>query len=389
MDSIFKKRQQENAQNLYQALASEDQKVVEEGIISFQNATAEIVKDAYINSKDDDKILLQRGFRVLTSEENKFYEKLIEGTKHSNPKQAFADLDIVMPETIREEIFKNLVEEHPLLSVIDFVDVKFLTKWIMQDHSVQTAVWGPIDSEITKEITSAFKEEQLGLNKLSAFAVITKDMLDLGPRFMDKYIRTVLKDSILNGIEQGIINGTGKDQPIGLLKNVSSDVIVTGGVYPDKDILEITNINPTTYGELLAKLTVTEKGSKRNIGDVCFACNNKDYFEKIMPATTVQRLGDGGYSTDIFPYPTKVIKSNAIPDGRAIVFLPKEYFFGIGTSKDGKIEYSDDFKFLEDFRVYKIRFHGQGRAFDNSIAIVLDITNLEPMSFMVNTDGTV
>ena len=77
-----------------------------------------------------------------------------------------------MPTTIIEDVFKDLVEEHPLLGAIQFVYVGYVTKWITNDHATQQAVWGEITAEIAKEITSSFKVEDIKQNKLSAFAVI-------------------------------------------------------------------------------------------------------------------------------------------------------------------------------------------------------------------------
>ena len=46
-------------------------------------------------------------------------------------------------------------------------------------------------------------------------------------------------------------------------------------------------------------------------------------------------------------------------------------------AKEGVIEYSDDLKFLEDKRVYKIKMYGMGKAYDNTVSLLLDISNLE------------
>ena len=53
---------------------------------------------------------------------------------------------------------------------------------------------------------------------------------------------------------------------------------------------------------------------------------------------------------------------------------------GMGLVKDGKIEYSDEYKFLEDYRTYKIRFLGEGRPKDNTAFKVLDISGLKPLT---------
>ena len=134
---------------------------------------------------------------------------------------------------------------------------------------------------------------------------------------------------------------------------------------------------PEEYGGIVAKLAVSETGRMRKFDKVTLACNQVDYLTKVMPATTVM-TASGTYATNLFPFPTEVIRSNELDTGKAILFLPEEYFMGVGTTKDGAIEYSDEFKFLEDKRTFKIKMHAMGKAFDNTVAIVLDISELDP-----------
>ena len=60
---------------------------------------------------------------------------------------------------------------------------------------------------------------------------------------------------------------------------------------------------------------------------------------------------------------------------------------GIGGAKEGVIEYSDDFKFLEDKRTFKIKMYGMGRAYDNTVSILLDISALDPAYITVLQKG--
>ena len=123
----------------------------------------------------DTNVLAQRGYRQLTSEETEFYQNLAKAGKASDPKQAFTDLintDGGMPETIIEDVYRDLLEEHPLLDKITFQNVKYLTKWLLNDHTRQKAAWGQINGEITQEIESAFKGVEVTLLKLTAYAVI-------------------------------------------------------------------------------------------------------------------------------------------------------------------------------------------------------------------------
>ncbi|MGL5149907.1 MAG: phage major capsid protein, partial [Clostridium sp.] len=253
-------------------------------------------------------------------------------------------------------------------------------------HTVQTAVWGEINSAITEEITSAFRVVDVNQCKLSAFAVIEKDMLDLGPVFLDGYIRMFLKDALLCGLEKGIVDGTGKSMPIGLNRNVSKDVTITGGVYPKKDKVIVKTFSPKEYGELLSKMVKNENGRNRKFDEVLLICNQSDYLRKVMPATTVLN-GAGAYVNNLFPFPTETVISNELADGEAILCLPEEYFMGIGGAKEGIIEYSDDLKFLEDKRVYKIKMYGAGKAYDNTVSVLIDISNLDPAYITVKSES--
>lgn len=384
-------KQKDAAIALQKAMTEGKEEDIQQAWVGFQQSIVDTVKAdfAEYSMTQDKTILSQRGYRQLTNAEEKYYEKFIEASKSPNPKQAFIELSSlpegIMPETIIEDVFKELVEEHPLLDKINFNYAKYMTKWVLNDHTLDTAVWGELNSEIAKQITSAFKIVDITQNKLSAFAAIPLDMLDLGSTFLDAYIRAVLKDAILCGLEKAIVDGTGKNQPIGLTRDVSEDVSVSAGVYPPKTPIAVTSFAPAEYGKLLAKMAKNEKGRMRKFGKVLLICNQEDYLTKIMPATTVQNTS-GIYINNLFPFPTDVTISNELETGKAVICLPEEYFMCIGGAKEGVITYSDEYKFLEDMRYYKIKTYGAGKAYDDTVAILLDITGLNPAYITVNTD---
>lgn len=392
LGNIADTRQKEAVAALQSALQSGNEEEGKKAWGQVIDAITEKVKTDFEMYSSDTNVLAQRGYRQLTSEETEFYQNLAKAGKASDPKQAFADLiktDGGMPETIIEDVYRNLLEEHPLLEKITFQNVKYLTKWLLNDHTRQKAAWGQINGEITQEIESAFKGVEITLLKLTAYAVIPKDMLDLGPSFLDNYIRTILKEALYVALEKAIVSGSGKDEPVGLNRDIHEGVnFSTSTGYPEKTAIQVTNFLPANYGPLVAKLAVTEKGRMRSFDEVLMICNQVDYLNKIMPATTALTTG-GTYARDLFPFPTEVVRSNEVKTGQAILCLPEEYFFGLGESKDGKIEYSDEFKFLQDARTYKIKLHGNGRPYDNTVAIVLDISKLDPAYVTVKTADTV
>ena len=94
-----------------------------------------------------------------------------------------------------------------------------------------------------------------------------------------------------------------------------------------------------------------------------------------MPATTVMNAL-GNYVGGVFPFPTEVLPSTQMAAGKAVIFAEKEYKFNIGTPTTGNLSLSDDYKFLEDFRTYKLKMFGNGKCKDNTSAIYLDISGL-------------
>lgn len=344
-------------------------------------------------SNFDKKILAARGIRQLTSVENKWYKNVIDVAKSANPKQAFIELlsssdeGKIMPTSILEQVFKDLSESFELFSILNFNYVGYLTRFILNNNENQKAVWGSITAEITKEITGNLKVIDIKQHKLTAFAKVEMGMLDMGPSFLDAYLRTCLKMALLNGLEEGIILGNGLNQPIGMMKSIAHGVSVNQSTgYPDKTPLSIDNFNVKNYCNAISNLAESEYyseggksfgGKPRLFNEVALIVNQKEYLKKIMPATIVQAT-NGSYVRDLFPFPTRVIRANSVPDGRAILCLPDRYFLGVGNSKDGVIEFSDEYEFLEDMRVFKIKQYATGQFEDDTCCIVLDIENLDP-----------
>ena len=56
--------------------------------------------------------------------------------------------------------------------------------------------------------------------------------------------------------------------------------------------------------------------------------------------------------------------------------MGKKYFLGVGGKRG--IQFSDDYKFLEDQRYYKIVAYSNGLPKDDNSFLRLDISNLDP-----------
>lgn len=394
---LINMKKEEIMQKMSEALKGGNEEDFAQAFTDFANDLQQsVINEAKLEAEGilqsvDRNVLTGRGVRQLTSEENNYYQKVISAMKSGDPKQGLADIDVVMPKTVIDDVFEDLTTNHPLLDAIDFQNSGMVTEWLLNANTAQLATWSPLCADIVKELTSGFKKIDLLQNKLSAFIPICKAMLDLGPVWLDRYVREVLSEALYLGLEDGILNGRGQTtdlhEPIGMRKDLTGSVVQATG-YPDKTPVALNSLDPVAYGGILAPLATTENGNTRVVTNVILVVNPVDYLTKVMPATT-PRATDGTYRHDVFPFPTTVIQSPRLAVGEAIMGLGKRYLMATGTGKSGKIEHSDHVRFLEDERVYLTKFYGHGQPKDNNSFILLDISNLVPTVQQVSVVGTV
>lgn len=374
------------AEKLTKAMGENDEQAVAKVFTDFFKTIEDsILKQAEdFNIESADKALYaQRGLRVLSNKEEKYFKGLIEAAKSADVEKALMDFSEALPESEINAVFEDLATEHPLLAALDFQNTSAMTKLIFDSSETQMAVWGELTTAITKEIEGSVKIVKLTLNKLTAFMYMSNDMLDLGPAWVEKYVRTILVETLSIGLEDGAVNGTGiKGQPIGMIRDISPSVSVSNETgYPAKAAISVTDFSPKTYGDLIAQLAKTETGKTRKVPSVIMIVNPVDYFSKVMPATTLLQP-NGTYANDVFPYPTIVYQSAAVESGKAAFGLNKTYKMGVGVgSTKGKIEADKSMKFLDDLTTYKIKMYANGRAKDNNCFLYLDISGLKEITY--------
>lgn len=374
-------------EKMNQAIKDDDPKAFSEAFTELcQRIETNVLEQAKeLMQEQDVSILAQRGVRQLTSKEKVYYEKLIEAMKADDPKQALNDIDVVMPETIIDSVFEELQTNHPLLSKLSATTVTGLTRMMMNTNGDQKAKWGKLTAKIIEELTSGFKEVDVTQDKLSAFLPVAKAMLDLGPVWLDNYVRQVLYEALANGLEYGIVQGDGSDQPIGMMRQVGDGAVVVSGKYPMKEAIKVTAMDMEQMGKITAIMARNDKGQARIVNSLVLLVNPADYYKKVLPATRML-TPDGSY-VSVLPIDAEIIQTPAVPEGKVVYGMASKYFLGVGMAKNGKIEYSDEYHFLEDERVYLIKLYANGFAKDNNAFQVLDITDLQPVRFKVITGG--
>lgn len=350
-----------------------------------QETEASILEQAR-QTRDED-ILKARGNRQLTSEETKFYQNLDQLVRTGFVQGVD---NVPMPYTIIERVFEDLTTNHPLLQCVEMVTAPARADLIYNADGVKLATWGKIDAGITKELETGFKTISLTAGKLSAYMPVSLGILDLGPVWLDNYVRTVLSEAIAEGLEDGIVNGNGIDKPIGMISNLEGSYSSSTG-WPAKSATAVNALDPATYATILAQLATHPAGDdygtdrSRAVNEVLLIVNPATYLSKVYPAVTI--MGANGTYVQTFPYPTRVIQSNAVPANKAIFGVDQKYFFGLCSDQGGKLDYSDHAKFLDDQRLYKIKLYGNGTPKDNNAFYYADISGLKATYPTVNTVG--
>lgn len=330
------------------------------------------------NGVSDEAVLAKRGFPMLTSEEKDFYENL----KKINARDDLTGVEITLPLTISNRVYEDMFQKHELLSAVDFVDSKGTTRWIFSKDLDYASAWGDLNDAVSQKASAAFAQVEFGNYKLSAYIPVPKTMLELGLTWLDQFVVRYLSEIIARALEKAIVQGNGQKQPVGMTKEVNIESQTKPA--SDKSAEALAELSPKSVGAIAAKLT---NNGVREVGIIDLIVNPVDYWTKIYPAMHVLNANGAIVSENM---PLRVIQSSAVPTNKAIFGICANYFATVGFgAPNGKIEYSDHYKFLEDVRTYKARCVAYGTPKDNVSFFVYDITNLGEATIPVKVKGTV
>lgn len=334
------------------------------------------VRNEYEELKNvsDNNILQARGIPVLTAEETKFYNEVI--------KKSGFDEDMVWPETILERVFEDIQKDHPILRLVKFTPTVGRLK-VIKSRRKGVAVFGPLHKDIEGQLDAEFGATEYTQLALTAFFLISKDTLELGPRWINRYIMLCLREAVRDIWATKIISGTGNDEPIGLLKDL--DGAVTSGAYPDKASAgTLTFADSKTMIKELAgvmkklskytrKISKADKGTEeyRTVdGKIYLIVNPSDYYD-IVPRATVQTQS-GTFVTNLPFIPADhIIQSLDVPAKKLIAYVDGEY--DATQSQAEKVyEYKETFA-MKRAVLYAIDMLGNGQPANNDAAAVYDI----------------
>ena len=385
MTITFKDETKNNIQNLKEAYFEAarngaDSEVVEAKYNEYMKAytedlSASILAEArqeVANAKLDGEIALNRGLNVLTAKERQFFTNLVEDDANYD---SFKE-EKLLPETTVLRIFEDIKALRPLLSKINF-QVAGLRTRIIVGKPEGAAVWGEIFGKIQGQILANFTEYSFSQNKLTAFAIVPKDLLQFGPEWVERYVREQLAEAVAVKIEEGVVLGKGSaaNEPYGLTKDLTRDPETNQitGVTDKVSSGTLTFADARTTAKELAgaltKLQVTEQGKSISaLGEVTLAVNPKDQY-LVAASNTVQNV-NGQWVTSL-PYNVSVVPSEFVPSGKTVIFAGKRYY----AVQTGAVEIKsyDQTLALEDCDVFIAKQFAHGLPEDNTVAFVYDL----------------
>ncbi|MGF2114325.1 phage major capsid protein [Enterococcus casseliflavus] len=331
----------------------------------------------------DNRVLEARGIPTLTAEETKFYNEV--------SKAGGFDKDLVWPETIFEKVFEDLEKDHPLLRLINFQSTVGKVK-VIRSRRKGVAVFGPLHKDLEGQLDAEFDSTEYTQLALTAFMLISNDTLDLGPRWINRYVQLSLREAVSDIWEVKIVTGTGNNEPIGLLKDL--DGAVTGGVYPDKASAgTLTFKDSATMVKEFAKVLKTASKYTHRIGDndtdgetkyrkvsgkVYLIVNPVNYYDIVARVTT--QNANGVFVSNLpFISQDHIIESLDVPENKLIAFIDGEY--DATQSRPEKIAVYKETFAMKRATLYAIDMLGNGQPTNNDAAQVYDI------AIPADTDG--
>ncbi len=388
---LIKQANMATMQKLSDALQANDAEAAAAAMQELQTSVCDQIEAEFEQYKDvsDMNVLQSRGLRVLTSEENQWYQKFISAVK-SGAKQEITNIGAAIPVTIIDRVIEDIKKAHELLNAVNLVDAAGAMKLVANatQLSAKLGSWGKVTSAIATEVTGGVKTVDVTSAKYTAYFLIPKDFVrfnfGFAPMWVDQYIRAILGEVIAFGLEKTILKGDGKDQFIGMEMDTTTASL---GKYSAKAAKKITNFDDD-YAAVIADLSVDENGDYRTIDEVLLVVNPKDYIKKVRRAQNAVTSA-GIIDLISLTYPTRVVQSAQLSEGEAVVGIAKNYFAAINGGTSGVVEYDDSAQFLEDNRVYTTRVYGNGLPVDNNSFAKLDITGVEAPALSVKVKGTV
>ncbi|WHQ80663.1 phage major capsid protein [Ligilactobacillus animalis] len=304
----------------------------------------------------------------MNEDEVKFFNSLAAGDLSHGEKE-----EVVFPETTVDQIFKDMVKEHPFLQLLQLQNTGLRLKFLKSDPK-GAAKWGKVNGGIQGQLTATFSDEDATQSKLTAFVAVPNDVLEYGAPWIKTFVVTQIQEAFAAALEEAFLTGDGKDKPIGLNRDVSENVSVTAGQYPEKKSAGTLTFKDAKTAITELKNVVKALSKKENgktfvaRGKVVLALQPGASLD-VEAAATMQNVN--GQWVYALPFGIQTVESEYVPEGKVIAFVPERY--DAFVSGGVEIKEFDQTLALEDGHLYTAKRFAYGKAEDDNAAKVYDL----------------
>lgn len=297
----------------------------------------------------------------LSQGEKDFYEKF------KDIKQAVTAQQIdIIPNEVIDRTLDKVKKASNILKLINFAPAN-VKKWLVASKT-GAAQWGELTGAITGEMSATFTSLNIELHKMTVFMVIPKAIRDLALPFVDKYFTAILSEAVQDGLVTAYLDGDGKNAPIGIMRQI--ETTNADGTNKAKTVLtNVTKFSPK--GLAAVRKTLSDNGL-RTVGTLYLICNPNDEAEYVDPALYGEALTGGYRNTSFLPI-EKIVDAN-VPAGKGIITIADSYVMGLSSVM---MDTYDQTKAMDDADLIIGKAYGNGRAIDDNVAVVFDVTKLE------------
>lgn len=333
-----------------------------------EDTMAEIKNQVHLQT--DEVLNAQRKDPSMTGDEVKFFNALTAGDLSHTEKT-----EVTLPETTVDQIFEDLVDQHPFLQTIKLQTTGLRLKFLKTDKTDGKAVWGEIFDEIKGQLTAKFKDQTATQSKLTAFVALPNDILEFGASWIKQFVMTQITEAFAAALESAFLVGDGNEKPIGLISDLSKGTV---------------NGDTTTYAQKASAGTITLKDTetaKKELAGIVKKLsvkeNDKPYVAKgktvlvVTPgvsldmeaAMTMQNVN--GQWVLAYPFGIQIVESQYVPAGKMIAFVPDRYDAYVAGAVNIK-KFTETLA-MEDGTLYTAKQFAYGKGKDNNAAFVYDL----------------
>lgn len=190
----------------------------------------------------------QRTFSVDSAEYRSAYLKALQGKELDKEERAAVTGTAVIPTTTLNKIIEKLEQTSALYSKITVLNIPSnLT--LPVENAKADASWVSVGTASTDSVDSFATAATLGAYALIKTIEITADVAAMSIDVFESFIVNALYKKLAKAVENAILNGTGSNQPTGLLKSgeITTTTTYTKAAMTFKDLMKIIAQLGTMY----------------------------------------------------------------------------------------------------------------------------------------------